>query len=346
MLSCNLLEAVGQRISRKIYDLLLKVGDYDRNLVDECPSVSEIESLGLKVGKFKPQESQKIRSFHQQEEEWSDVLKFPVAACYTYFKTLIFTDELLTESLSLEQEILNDRSDSRDGFNSSHDRELLDTKKLIVNLSKWLENIFEPTWQQPELSLAVRGYHVVDRIEQQEFSREQIATLIDKLSPQYDEYQRHTAAKELGKITSGKESAIQALTELLDTTENEETLWTAIESLYKLDRLNSAMGVRRVKKLDLDISAADESLALECRLIRKSNCKRRILFRVYCQGKRSCLPPNLKLILLNESGQTLHQAIASQSDLYVQLRFNGEVGDRFSIKVACEDVSVTEDFVM
>lgn len=255
MLSCNLFRSVGQRLSRKIYDLLLQVGDYYYDLVAEYPSFSEIEALGLKAGKVTPQQSQEIKLFHQQEEAWSDVLQVPLAACNTYFKILNFTDELLKESFSLERDLSNNESPF-----------LLETNELRVNLSQWLKNIFEPpTWQPPDLSLAVRGYH-------------------------------------------------------------------------------PSQEVRRVKKLG--ISPANLNLALECRLIPNSDRNIGILFRVYCQTKKACLPANLKLILLDQSGAILHQAIAERSDLYVQLSFNGEVGDRFSIKVAYQDIHVTEDFII
>ncbi|NJL78679.1 MAG: DUF1822 family protein [Richelia sp. SM2_1_7] len=56
------------------------------------------------------------------------------------------------------------------------------------------------------------------------------------------------------------------------------------------------------------------------------------------------LPPGLKLILLSETGDILREVIARNADVYIQLKLNGERGEKFSVKVALEAASITEDF--
>lgn len=105
MLAKNLSHLVGQRLSRKIYDALLSVGDYYHELIDQAPSMQEIQLLGLKVGAVLAKQ-QPIQAFHQQEKAWSDVLQVPLAAYYTYLKSMKLTDAMLDGALQIEQQFL------------------------------------------------------------------------------------------------------------------------------------------------------------------------------------------------------------------------------------------------
>lgn len=336
MLTCNLLRRVGERLSRKTYDILLKIGDYYHNLVNEYPLTSEIEGVGLKTGSLRYQESEPLRLFHQEETEWSKILHVPVAACYSYFKTLNFTDELFQESLQIQQDISTLSLDDLEG-------QLLNIKQVAIDLSKWLDNhIIEPLWQKPEVSLALRSYNLASSLEEDRIER-----LIEKLSPQYSELERRDVAKQLGTIIQRKDLVIPALLRLFATTESEETMWIAIENIWKLDSADETLGLRRVKKLDLEIAEQQKKkIILECRLIQKSQKEVGLIFRVYCQNQRVCLPLGLELILLDEFQEILHQVRANRKDLYIQLRFSGVRVDRFSIKVAYRDSSVTENFII
>lgn len=110
-LSCNLLKPVGKRLSRQIYDYLLKVRDYHHNLVSQLPVITEIQHLGLKHENIDSETNSKIQYFHQIEQAWSDVLTVPVAAYYTYLKTINFTNAILNEALQLEQDLQSDIMD-------------------------------------------------------------------------------------------------------------------------------------------------------------------------------------------------------------------------------------------
>lgn len=95
MLTCNLLQPVGQRLSREIYDVLMTVGDYYHSLVDEIPSTKEIHTLGLQIANVAVNQE-----FHHQEEAWSDVLNVPLAASRVYLKGIKLTEELLNNGLT------------------------------------------------------------------------------------------------------------------------------------------------------------------------------------------------------------------------------------------------------
>lgn len=98
-LSCNLLQSVGKRISRQIYDYLLTVGDYYHGLIDKLPP--EISEIHRSLSATK---DSKTQDFHEQEKAWSDVLTLPVAAYHTYFKSEKFINAVLDEALILEQD--------------------------------------------------------------------------------------------------------------------------------------------------------------------------------------------------------------------------------------------------
>ncbi|MBW4689563.1 MAG: hypothetical protein KME40_31855 [Komarekiella atlantica HA4396-MV6] len=103
-LTCNLLQSVGKRISRQIYDYLLTVGDYYHGLIDELPAISEMHRLGLINASLSAKQNLIIQDFHKQEKAWSDVLTLPVAAYQTYLKSNKFTNAVLDEALDLEQD--------------------------------------------------------------------------------------------------------------------------------------------------------------------------------------------------------------------------------------------------
>jgi hypothetical protein len=94
MLTCNLLRPVGKRLSRKIYDLLLDVGDFEQGFIEKAPSLEEILAFGLNKGTTNHPE------FQQQELDWKTVLEVPVAVYYLYVKAILTLDEtLLLEQL-------------------------------------------------------------------------------------------------------------------------------------------------------------------------------------------------------------------------------------------------------
>ncbi|WP_341531901.1 hypothetical protein WKK05_38515 (plasmid) [Nostoc sp. UHCC 0302] len=103
-LTCNLLQPVGKKLSREIYNHLLAVGDYYHGLIEELPVVLETRRLGLVSGNLDAAKNSAIQVFHQQEEAWSDVLTVPVAAYQTYLESIKFTNAVLDEALHLEQE--------------------------------------------------------------------------------------------------------------------------------------------------------------------------------------------------------------------------------------------------
>ena len=336
MFACNLLKPVGKRLSRNIYDLLLSVGDYHHQIIDQPPTASEIEFSGLKIGTKKAIEDSQIIDFHQHQLAISDILSLPVAAYRNYLKSIKFTEAVLEEALQVEQDLIVENEQKEAKFHL---------------LTQWLQNKFDPQWQlllqTPSLAIATRS--PVDST----FDPDEIGILIKQASEQ-DEHYRRKAAKRLGEIAAGNVEAIKALVNLIRNTQDDETLWVAVESLWKINPGNPAAGVRRVKLIDLGIQLRSEAVALAVALVPKGDRNWGVLLQVYSTDAQTQdiaasqpllhLPPGLKLILLSETGDILREVTARNADVYIQLKFNGERSEKFSVKVALDAASITEDF--
>jgi len=340
MLVFNLLQLVGKRLSRDIYDLLLNVGDYYYGLVNQQPEISDIEELGLKVGKRKALDVAEIALFHQRETAWSDVLTIPVAAHNRYIKSANLTNKILSDCLQIEQELIEVDFNQNRVINSLSNS----FNQTQIILSRWWQNNFEPEWQAistfPNLVIATRSHSESQNIEQN------ILSLIQQLSVENDENQRQNAAKQLGEIAVGSSDAVQALVNLLRSTSDDETLWIAVESLRKIDPENPAAGIRRVRLIDLGMEIAGKAVALAVALLQKVEGDVSVLLQVYPTANDDYLPADLKLILIDDSGNILREITARRADVYMQLKFSCEVGEIFSVQVALGDTNFRENFVV
>ena len=143
-----------------------------------------------------------------------------------------------------------------------------------------------------------------------------------------------------------------------------ETGWQAIDALLRpeepsmafslrsaepseaTDRETLEVRIRRAKLIDLEMQLGDGSLALLVEVRPPINKSTSICVQVHPTGKQRHLPPDLQLMVLDESGAIFLSAQSRTTDNYIQLQFRGEPGEKFSIKVALGDASITEDFVL
>lgn len=341
MLTCNLLRPVGHRLSRHQFDLLLDVGDYYHGLQGWCPTAIELEQSALTIGT-----APHSPTFHNHETAWSDVLSVPIAAYHTYLNATRRIEVSMHSALQVERDLTENFSNI-----------LPTAQSLKTALNQWLHNTFALEWQafsdllRPQPNWALRG-STEDATEaghlpaDSHLTPDEISTLVGQLSQASDEHQRRKVAKRLGNSPVKDQVAIRALLDLLQSTQDDETVWAAIESLWKIDPGNSAGAVRRVKRLDLGMQVAGQAVALAVALVQKMNQRVGILLQVYPIESEPYLPANLKLILLDEDGTTLHEVTARQADICIQLKFSAHVGESFSVKVALNDASITEDFVV
>ncbi|WP_413160431.1 DUF1822 family protein [Capilliphycus salinus ALCB114379] len=137
-----------------------------------------------------------------------------------------------------------------------------------------------------------------------------------------------------------------------------ESGWETIESLLSpptmawrsgnltsdsLNPVNSDLGVERIKKFNLE--STGEELGLLVRLQPRNELEMGIQVELYPADDRVYLPQNLQLMLLDEDGETVMQAEA-RSTKNIQLKFSGESGEVFSVKVCLKDLSIVETFVI
>lgn len=128
-----------------------------------------------------------------------------------------------------------------------------------------------------------------------------------------------------------------------------EAGWEAVESLFGPSQTELAFNFRtptRVKRGKwLSLERWGEEVALCVGLMPESSSKMNISVEVYPKKGQSYLPQDLQLMVLDESGDAVMQALAKSAQT-IQLNFRGESGERFSVKVALGEVSVTKAFLV
>ncbi|MEG4507979.1 DUF1822 family protein [Microcoleus sp. F6_B4] len=176
-----------------------------------------------------------------------------------------------------------------------------------------------------------------------------IPTLLELLQDHRHKSNQLRAAELLGGVGVGNQEAIAALSNLLQTTQNDLLQRQAAVSLGKLDPNNSAAGVRIGKIMELTIQLDTVRVVLEITLLPQGTDKTNIQLRLLPVPSKTSktLPPNLELIILDEEGKVFWKEKAQNSMKNIpNYEFMAAVGDYFQVKVACDGVSVTEDFTI
>ena len=194
-----------------------------------------------------------------------------------------------------------------------HLRQLEQPEQVLrrVNLSQWFENVFEAGWRTIDEVFVTREVSLVP---------------------------------EFRGLTRFRGKTQEELIEILHNTQDEETRWQVAETLWKLDPNNPVSGVRRVA--DLGMQLAGHAVALMVAVLPKPDRSMAILLRVYSMGSQLYLPPGLQLLGLDEAGNCFCEVQAREQDNYIQFKFTADLGDRFSLRVALDDASITESFVI
>jgi Protein of unknown function (DUF1822) len=303
MLVCNLLEPVGVRLTRSFYDQLLTAGD--GGAIDSSLS----------------------SPFHQQERAWSDVLRVPLAVHQAYIEAMVVAQHKVERVIQLERNL----------------RALAPQ----VRLSQWARNQFEAGWLSvAEVMSGDRFQYSGARSLQTEAVEPDavvLTQLIQQLDPDQSAQQQCRAARRLGELPQGHPEAIEALGALMHQTQDEEVFWTVLESLAAIAPNHPAIGIRRVKRIDL--GREGDGLALSVTMAQRMNQVIAVLLQVY-PLENAVLPEQLQLTLLDDREQPIRTVIARQDDLYIQLKLTGQVDEQFAVQIALGDASVTECFLI
>ncbi|KAB8332903.1 DUF1822 family protein [Scytonema tolypothrichoides VB-61278] len=109
----------------------------------------------------------------------------------------------------------------------------------------------------------------------------------------------------------------------------------------------SVGSIKRAKLIDLGMEIESEKVVLLVALIPEESQQVSIRVQLHPANGELYLPVNIKLALLLESGEIIQKVQARVQDNYIQLkRFDGEVGECFSIQVAFDSYQITENFVI
>ncbi|MEG4814871.1 DUF1822 family protein [Microcoleus sp. K5-D4] len=177
-------------------------------------------------------------------------------------------------------------------------------------------------------------------------TQNKIPSLIELLQDKRNKGNQWRAAELLGRVEPGNVEAIAALADLLQTTQDDDTLrHQAAVSLGKIDPKNSAAGVRIGKIINLEMQLDIERVVLVVTLLPEGSDETNVHLRV-CPARSQTLPPHLEVVVLDEEGEIFWEERADRASDSLQYEFRAELGDYFQVKVALQGVSVTEDFTI
>jgi Protein of unknown function (DUF1822) len=307
----RLARRVGNRLSRQVYDLLLSVGDAYHGLSSEVPAVASIRTLGLDIAPDRAV----CDPFHHREQIWLQSLNSIVMNRSTRLVNLAATIE----------------------------RESRCSVKIRTALSQWFQQIVEPPWREAQFnwSMAIATRSVV--------SDDEITETIAKLKFSDDEEYRCRLIQRLGATATSRADARTAIVEVIQTTQDDETLWTAVASLHQIDPVHPNLGIRKLQSIDLGAI-----VDFVVNIIPKANDSPRrgyrqrfgILLQVYPQQSALSLPANLKLILQDELGNSLREVVAQAEDCCIQLKLSGVQREIFSVCLELDGVQSIADFTI
>lgn len=214
---------------------------------------------------------------------------------------------------------------------------LLESRDRIF-LSQWLNHKFDPHWQAV-LNITKRAAIAT----RSSVTNAEISSTIDKLKVSEDQSHSHQLIQKLGSIADGDRDAIKTLVELIQTTQNDETLWIAVDSLRQAAPAHPTAGVRRAKSIDL---GHPTNFNFIVNIVPKVENQVGILLQVYPDASTRHLPNDLKLILQDESGNSLREVVSVNTDCCIQLKLSGEHREIFSVCLELDEIVSIVDFVI
>ncbi|MFN6499069.1 MAG: DUF1822 family protein [Nostoc sp. DedQUE01] len=140
-----------------------------------------------------------------------------------------------------------------------------------------------------------------------------------------------------------------------------ESGWQEIETLLGTQSINPAWSLRtangtfisRGKLIDLGKNLSDvygglrqRAVVLVVTLPPDNEQEMDVIVEVHPTNGQDYLPPNLHLMILDFEGASVMEAQTRSSNKNIQLEFSCEMGERFSVKLALGDISITENFVI
>lgn len=150
-----------------------------------------------------------------------------------------------------------------------------------------------------------------------------------------------TPVVQLHRWLEGLESAFDAGWQTL------ESLFANSEPAYRsLNRSQIPNSIQKGKIIDLGIQLQSQPISLVVELSPEADDERTNIRLKVCPTIQTYLPPNIQLIVIDESGATFLEAQSRTVDNLIQLQFTGTPGEKFSVIVQLGDARVTEQFTI
>ena len=128
-----------------------------------------------------------------------------------------------------------------------------------------------------------------------------------------------------------------------------EASWQTLEELFADSPPQLAFrsdDEKRGKLIDLGVRLAHRPLALIISLQPETDQKINLLIQLRPLDSETTLPPGLTLRLISETGEPLYEVIARDSDHLIQMAFDAEPAEAFSLELEWEDFYLCEDFIL
>ncbi|MGB7442740.1 MAG: DUF1822 family protein [Coleofasciculaceae cyanobacterium] len=130
-----------------------------------------------------------------------------------------------------------------------------------------------------------------------------------------------------------------------------EAGWQSVETLLEPQpelacnfRSVSLARVERSKLIELGVP--NKSVVMTVTVNKESEQKVDIYVEVNPTAAQACLPNNLKLMALDETGTAVTELHTQSDSKTIYLELVGQPGENFSIKLVLDDFSITENFVI
>ncbi len=207
-----------------------------------------------------------------------------------------------------------------------------------VNLRLWLENIFTSDWESVESIFDPQPETAPTEIE-------------NPVKSNLGNWFKNVAETGWQKIEQGKEN----LENLIFPDENPNFAFrgggssraeSALQgSQSSINRFPEA-DVTRAKLIDLGMRLGRTTVALLVAIAEEDDRTVRVHAQLHPAIGDRYLPRNLKLSLISDAGKVLDELESTVQQQCISLEFEVEPGESFSIRLAIDDLSITENFMV
>ena len=249
-------------------------------------------------------------------------------------KTLQPLTDLVDEFLEPESPVTSETT--------QHQSSRKDINDLVIRLSNGLDDAIAQGWQQLTTALAEQWSMLQGNtpILVRDMRSVTTSTAIPARLRQRIEDLYH---QDFPTAKSPHHHA-DALLQLMQTTQSDETRWQAAELLWSIDPQHPQSPVMTLK--DLGVYLNQQTVALMVGMLPKEDGTFLILVRVCPLVGTQILPAGIMLMGCDDKGDEFFGVEARQSDQYIQFKFTAKRGERFNLQVLLNGSQFKESFMV